>query len=294
MAIQVLEIVLCLIFIKHIVHPDLPQTIKTLDTLTMVLIQSTALLIFWESFHKRFVQMDFLQKINSIDFILEYKIGIRPNYTNRRKTNIIRLLRWLMMNVSILITNFILIYNFYAIAYRWWTISFVSFFIYSMRYYQIATYADIINHRYHQINQFISTLDSCDRNVDYEVNVDFVKTIHNVRTIFQKYKTGRIYEKLNDLRRLCRLLSSANQNINEMFQYSIPLMIVNDFFQLLTNCFWTLRILFENKSPFEHAISPLFWAVLNLNHFITLSACTHHATQEVHIFYINFNSISMH
>lgn len=280
MAVQVLQIILSLVFIQHIVKPDLPPTIKMLDTITMVLIQSTALLIFWESYHKRFVQMDFLQKINSIDFILEYKIGINPNYANRRKTNIIRLLRWMTIDVSIFITNFVLIYIFYPIAYRWWAILSVPAFIYSMRYYQITTFVDIINHRYYQINQFIGNLNSHDRNED-NFNVDLVKTLNNVRTIFQKYKSGRIYEKLNDLRRVCRLLGSANQSINDMFQYSIPLIIVNDFSQLLTNCFWVLRIFLENKSPLEHAIPPLLWAVWNFHHFISLSTCAHYAAQEV-------------
>lgn len=284
MAVQAVAIVLCFVFLDHIVYIKISQTVRLLDTITMVLIQLAALIVFWESFHKRFIQMDFLQKINTIDFICEYQIGINPNYADRRRTNIIRLIRWAVLNVSIFIANFTLIYLSYAIAYRWWIIIFVSLSIYSFRYYQVITYVDIIHFKYNQINKFINNLQSYDGNDD-AINSDLVKTVEPAHRIYKKYKSRRIYEKLNDLRRVCRLLSSANQSINEMFQFSIPMIIVNDFMQLLINLFWSLRIFLENKEPKHFAVAPFLAAILNFHHFISIATVCHHATKEVSLFY---------
>lgn len=282
MLIQCVVIVLCLVFLKHFIHPETAQALRTIDTIQLTMIQLTALLIFWESYKKRFIQMDFLRKINSIDFILEYKIGISPNYAKRKMTNILRLARWIFMDISIFIVNLVIIVTAYEIVYRWWLVVYASFFICSFRYYQITTYVDIIHYRYCQINQFINSLQLHNEKFSDEyLNVDLTKTLKNVRTIFQKYKTKRTYEKLADLRRVCRLLSSANYSINEMFQWSIPTIIVNDFLHILVNSYWVLRIFLENKHPFHYLIPPLLWTGLNFNHLISLSAVCHHATEEV-------------
>lgn len=278
--IQCVIIILSMVFLKHIIYSGLPQTLRTIDTIQLIFIQLTALVIFWESYRKRFVQMDFLRKINSIDFILEYKIGISPNYMERKNTNIRRLLRWIFMDISIFIVNFVIMFIALHIAYRWWLILFSSFLICSLRYYQITTYVDIIHYRYCQINQFINNI-QLQSEPNENLNVDLAKTLGNVRTIFQKYKNRRNYEKLADLRRICRLLSSANRSINDMFKWSIPTIIVNDFLHILVNCYWTMRIFLENRAPLYYLVPPLLWTFLNINHLISLSAVCHYATEEV-------------
>lgn len=282
MLIQVVVIILSLVFIDHIIFPNLNQTIRALDIMTMLFVQLTALVIFWESYTKRSIQLDFLRNINSIDFILEYKIGISPNYVNRRKTNVIRLVRWIFMDISFSIVNFVAIYHIFTVAYRWWIIMYPSIFICSMRYFQVITFVDIIHHRYYQINRCIDNLQLHKEILEDETkNVDFVERTIHIRTIFQKYKSGRTYEKLFDLRRVCRLLSSANRSINEMFQLSIPAIIFNDFVHILLNSYWTLRIFLEHKTPLYYVVSPLLWAFLNFIRVFALSAACHHATDEV-------------
>lgn len=280
-AFQALVIILSLVFVKEIIEPKLPPTIKTLDTLEITLIQVTVFVILLESLNKRFVQIDFLRKINSIDFILEYKIGITLNYRDRRRTNIIRLLRWIIMDISIFIINLVTLCIIFRVAHRWWIILYVSFIICSLRYYQIITYVDIIHYRYTQINQFINNLHKKQEETDENVNYDLLKTMKNVRKMSDQHKSAHIHEKLSDLRRVCRLLSSANRCINEMFQFSIPLIIVNDFLQILVNCFWVLRIFLADDSSLNYLIAPLFWAFLNFNHVLTISAVCDHASKEV-------------
>lgn len=282
--IQVLAILFCATFLNHIVYAKLPQVIQTLDTTILFLAQLTALIIFIESYKKRFVQTDFLRTINTIDFILEYKIGIQLNYSRRKRANIKRLFRWLILNFLVFIINLVLLYNLYQIAYRWWIVIYASFFICSLRYHQISSYVDIIDYRYHQINRYLNGLQFVEENHN-KFNMDLTKTL-NVHTIFQKYKTKCIDDKLNDLQRVCLLLNAANRSINEMFQWSFPLILVSDFLQTIINSYWSLRIIFSAEIKLKHLISPLLWTLLNMNHFISLAFVCHRATAEVILIFI--------
>lgn len=283
--IQVLQIILSFIFLDHLIPAKLTKSVRTLDILTLTLIQFTTLMIFWESYSKRDVQMNFLRKISSIDFILEYKVGIHPTYKKQKKIIDQRLLRWLMLDIVIFMINFGILFVAFDISYRHWTIYYLSFVICSLRYYQITTYVDIIFHRYDQINQFINHLQPFDDN-QKNVNVELVKTMENIRNIFHTYKCCSIYEKLRDVRRVCRLLNSANDNINEMFQSSFPLIIVNDFLQILINSYWVLRILLNPHVKIFYLIPPLFWTFLNFNHVVSLANVCHHATEEVYFSFL--------
>lgn len=282
---QILMIICSGIFLNHIVHPEILQVVKILDVTTVFLVQMTTLIVFIESYKKRFVQMNFLRQINTIDFILEYKIGIRPDYAKGKRTTIKLLCRWFILSISIFIVNFVLMYHLYAIAYRWWTVIFASFLIYSLQYHQITTYVDIISQRFNLITQCLN--EQTHQEISWmNIHVDLIKTRKKVRTISQMYKTGDIHEKLADLKRICHLLSSANQSINEMFKWSIPLIIVNDFLQTIINSYWVLRILFSTDS-IDRLVAPLLWTLLNLNHFISLASVCHSATVQVNFAFLD-------
>lgn len=295
-------IILCCIFVNEIIFSsEYKQTVKVLDGMTMWLAQFTALVIFYESYSKRRMQRNFFYKINSIDFLMEYQIGIRPNYAKQKKTIRRQTMRWLILYAIVFITNLVIMYIAFENTTRWWVVFFGPYFICSLRYYQITTCVDMIHCRYQQLNHFIDHLRTtaaaavaaADANDDGKVHeaqqisnftkmpmncapVTMISSHHNNRN-----KSGSIYEKLHHLRRVCRLLSSSNHNINEAFQYSILLIIINDFLHILINSFWTIRILLRPNIRYFYMIPPLLWASVNFNHIISLSAACHHATEEV-------------
>lgn len=294
---EAMTIVLCIIFLDKIVNPALKQAVKVLDSLTMFLMQLTALVILWESYRKRRLQQNFFNKISSIDFLMEFKMGIRLNHADKKKSIAKRMIGWLLLNVAVFTTDFVILSMAFDIAYRWWAIFFASYFICSLRYHQIATCVDVIHYRYQLLNQFINNhlrLNDCD---DGEggvhvhstptVVLDAVETRLDTDpvTLISSHRNGNqldsVYERLHHLRRVCRLLSSANHNMNEAFQYSIPLIIVNDFLQILINWYWILRILLQSNIRIYFLIPPLFWTLMNFTHVISLSASCHHATEQV-------------
>lgn len=290
---KLLVVILSGVFFNEIVSPDLKQTIRVLDGLTMLLAQFAALIILWESFKKRRVQRNFFHKINSIDFVMEFKLGVRPDYERAKKTNARRLIGWLVVIAANFLTNFVIMSIVYDIAYRWWAVFFASYFFCSLRYHQISTCVDVIHCRYQLLNQFINRLSKDNRNDDDDAddNVNSKWPMFNVAETLMANApvtvvnpSDSIYEKLHHLRRVCRLLSSANHNVNEAFQFSIPLIIVNDFLQILINWFWILRILLRPKIRLFHLVPPLFWTLVNFIHVVSLSATCHRATEAVSFF----------
>lgn len=279
-SIQLLVMVLCLIFVDQFVYRKRAKQIKIVDTMTMALVQFTALVIFCESYKKRAIQNEFLHKINTIDFILEYKIGIILNYAKQKKIHEWRLIWWLIISLLIFIVNLVVAYSSFEILYRWWIIVYASFFICSLRCFQIIVYAQIICDRYCQLNKYINSLPSHGAN-HQNVNFNHEQTINNVCTIFKSTNSTSDHEQLFDLQKICRLLSEANRCVNEMFRWSIPLVVVNDFVHIIVNFYWILRVILSRKAPFKFLITPLLWSFLNLNNVIWLSSVCHFATKEV-------------
>lgn len=279
-SIQLLVMILCMVFVDQFVNIKRAKSIKVADTITMILVQLTALVIFYESYVKRSIQKEFLQKINSIDFILEFKSGIIFMYAKQKRTNDRRLLWWLLLSFSIFIINLVISYISFQILYRWWIMVYASFLICSLRCYQIITYVDIIRIRYCEINKYIKMLE-IQANYHETINDDLQLTLTNECTIFQRTKSTCIFQQMINLRRVCRLLSEANRNINEMFQFSIPLIVVNDFIHIMVNSYWILRIIFSTKAPFQFLVPPMLWTVLNLKHIFLLSSVCYYTTIEV-------------
>lgn len=278
--IQVILMVLSLVFLNQIVNKKRAKTIRIVDTITMLMVQLTTLVIFCEAYRKRFVQKELLHTINSIDFILEYKLGIIQNHKKQKNKYERRLFYWLSLSVSIFIANLVVTYHSFEILYRWWILVYASFFICSMRCYQIITYVDIIRNRYRQINSYIDNLQFCEQKLDVE-DVNHVKFQNTVCTQIQTNQTTCIYDRLLDLRRVCRLMSSANQNINQMFQWSIALIVVNDFVHIMVNLYWILRIILSPKAPIIFAVPPLLWTILNIKQVVSLSSACHYTIKEV-------------
>lgn len=294
--IQLLIIILCVIFFSEIVSPKLNQTIKVLDGLIMWLAQLTALVIFLESYGKWRIQRNFFHKINSIDFLMEFKIGIRANYVGKKKNSARHMIGWLILIAANFLTIFVIMSIAYDISYRWWAVFYASYVICSMRYHQITMCVDVIHCRFQVLNHFINHHLRMDNQNGDEVNSKRRPMFNVTETLLdnavsatvinesKQNKSDSVYEKLHHLRRVCRLLSSANHNINEAFKYSIPLIIVNDFLQILINWYWILRILLRigyHEFRIYRLIPPLFWSLMNFKHVVLLSATCHYATDEV-------------
>lgn len=290
---QLTQFICSVVFNGLIVQLDFAKSVRLVDCTQLFLIQLTALAIFIESYTKRFIQIDFLQKISTIDFVLEYKIGIKMNYIKERRRTSQRLIRWILIDFSVLISIAVLSYHLYDYVHRWWTIFWISFFICSMRYFQITSYVYLIRRRYEQINVFVDELLFSEQrgtpsNLDLAIITEYLQKDETRRT-WNKYMSRGAYEKLIDLRRVYRLMSSASENINQMFQWSIPFNISNDFFHILIESYWILRIIIEQTKSPVYVVAPILLAIMNLNHILSFSYHCHRASEEVIIIYFRFS-----
>lgn len=283
---QFLIIICCIVFNNTFVQTGFARAIKTFDATVLTLIQFTALIIFIESYRKRLAQVDFLQKINTIDFILKFKIGIHLNYVEQKWSNLKRLIRWIAIDISVFVINVLVIKQLYPenTVLHWWLMISLSFFICSMRYFQIVSYVYLIRYRYHRMNQFINNSLFIEERITF--NLDLATTLQNYGRnlngeIWDKTTSRDVYQKLVDLRRVYRLISSASRNINQIFQWSIPIIISNDVLHMLINMYWILRLIIQKEKSAFYLVVPSLWTAINLNHLLSLSSLCHHASEEV-------------
>lgn len=270
------------IFIDEIVPTDTPPATKALDILIMVLTQLVALVALIESHQKRKKQIEFLQTINSIDFILEYKVGIDPNFQSQRRHNLLRLIAWTTVHITLITGVYVYFCVFFGSFDRWWLLLGISYFLCSIKFHQIVTYVNLIYYRFALINTFIES--SCIRKEYYvhSINTDFLKTMKFFKKSLSKGMQTTIHEKLADLRRVSRLLVTANLLINDIFQWSMPINIANDFFQFLYNMFWVFRYFLLGFS-IHYWILPLFPVILIVYHMIALTTACDDTAEEVFI-----------
>lgn len=283
--VQFLVLIFSIIFNPLIINPKLSRTIRIFDSAVLTLIQLTALVIFIESYARRSTQIDFLQKMNTIDFILELKVGIHLDYVEQQCCDIKRLGRWLVIDITVFIVNFTMFYYFFPnITYIWWTMLYSSFFVCSIRYFQMVSYVYLIRYRYFRINEFIDKFNLFEQNFDV-FNVNLATSIQSSGDSshgqINHYTSKIVYQKLVDLRRVYRLISSASQNVNHMFQWSIPANISNDVLHILMNSYWILRLLIRGDRNVAYVLVPGLWTLVNINHLISLASLCHHASNEV-------------
>lgn len=281
--IQAFVTILSLAFIQYIWYDSSNQIILTFDIIGMLLAQLSTLVIFIESYQQRSTQREILRKINTIDFILTFKMGILTDYVVRRNANIKQLLQWLILNISVFIINLVVMES---DVYLWWLVLYGSVFISSLRYLQIVVYVDLLQHRYNQINQFVNNLQNSEGKS--KCFIDDYSKIETICTLIEKYKSRCIYEKITDLKQVFRLLHSTNRSLNQMFKWSMPLIILNNFFQIMVNSYWFLMIIFFNADLPIYLIGLCAWLAINMNHLISLSSACHHAAQEVNTILTKF------
>lgn len=278
--IQISFAVLSCIFANELMLPEANQAVRTVDLITLLMVHFCALVIFLESYVNRHKQQECLRKINSIDFTLEFKVGIKIDYPTWKRIYTRRMILWFSLSgfiyCELVTASSILFIN----VSKWWLMFLPSFFICTMRYLQIITYVNIVHHRYQLINEFISNIGRENESNDQSKPYIELKEITNNLTIITRRKCNS-YEKLNDIRRICRFLGSVSRNINGMFQISLPILIANDFLDILDNLFWNLTAILSGGSPFYISLLSVCWPIMNFFHITSISNACHQATEQV-------------
>lgn len=229
-----------------------------------MLVQFNALALFVESYTNRHEHKDFLLQINSIDFLMEYKIGIAIDYESQRKHHRNRVAGYLIVHVIVFLIATITIYLIFNSGIDRFLVEFFSVFIVALRYYQLAMYVDVLNQRYRLINHYLDTsqehLNSqrfISKRANFSRILDKANQIGTVNNKPRRQRTNIGFDKLQTLRRVCRSLYTACYTINSLFKWTMALCIFTDFVHFMFGVYYILNVLLGTEGTAALLIVPV-------------------------------------
>lgn len=258
------------------------------DLVTMTLARLLAISVVIESWKRRPIQIEFLEKISKVDSILAYRLSIDMRYdANRRETNwksIVWLLSFCSMQIFFIAS--LLSSNTDPLFVRFWLLYMGPFFICSLHYHQMVTYVRLVRYRFEAINNFIQSV--CFSGEQGITNRDLLKMMQSVvksNPTKSECNDSKIflYKKLMEVRTAYQFLYEASENINTLFGWTLPINIANDFQKGLTNIFLFITFMLqwdETTSDWKKVSGPLVWAMYNVGHILILSSACQQACEE--------------
>lgn len=181
--------------------------------ITMLLLQFTSCVILAESILNINRQINFLERMNRIDYALTHKLQLKIDYQKYQFRNNALIVIWIFLHLiyRTVVTGTLLDDQNYLMFVLLHTIPFA---LYTLHYLHMIVYVYQIRHRYALLNQFIlETFPLEDIMIEIQkVNIDFEKNNH-------------LKAQLLELRDIYQELHDASHTINNIFRWSIPLCI---------------------------------------------------------------------
>lgn len=275
------------ICIEHfLTRENQTQITSIIDTVLICFVRLLEIVIIVESLLKRFKQIQFLHYCGFVDETITEKLLIDVHYHRLRQSTIRSAAIWfvaffaaqgiIIWMSTVETSNYVVFCSLYA----------QSFFASSLNYFQMIFYVKLLRFRIHVVNRTLEDLCNDQRMcvMTRKYNFKVARVAHRVDAIDDRQletvnaDENYILGKLVILRALYQQLWEQSIRINRLFQWSLPLNIGNDFFSLLSNCYWVFLFLLKSEKSTEITMSTircLTWAILNIVHIFMLSKQCH-------------------
>lgn len=284
--VYVLLLVLSLIFSSTYIDWLSKDFTKFDDLIAMALVRIASCVIVGEAVFKLNKQIDFLEQILRIDFILNRKLHIRIDYKKFQFHNNLITVIWTVCLLFCAISVSV-IFHMTGSAYdqRFWAFYIGPLVVYSLNCQRMVLYVYVVRRRYQLLNQFIEKI--------YMIQEKSIDTQNMLQTFEQlsKIKGSPIgslgvqlltESQLRDIRTTYQMLYEAARMINDLFLWSLPLSICIDFHRLLVNVFLLFAVWLLQHNWLILVIT-ISWGGLNVAHLIFLSHACHTTSKEVRL-----------
>lgn len=275
---------------KHYIPFDNRPPIKAFgDIFSMNLIRASCILTVVESWIKRLLQIQFLEKIDEIDTIFNRKLEIDLNYGFQRKKSFQRFILligyYLCLQMIMLVVTFdpaLSDFEIFCALYA------VPLFVCTLRYQQFISYVYLLNDRFKALNKYIKDI-AVRKATRGAGQMDKFSHFVYVRSFYigqdNDLEALLILNKIKHIRRIYRVLINANCILCRLFNWSMLIIVFNDFCNILINIYWIIMNLL-NQGPKLELFSVSAWAIFNVSMLLSLSKACNFTCIEV-IFQIN-------
>lgn len=198
---------------------------QMVQTFYLAMLPAVCLIILIESMLKPNKQRKFIEDLMEIDKQFERRLNINLQYSNQKRQNIQRFIRWMAITLMMglvypvvgLVGGALFVFLMSPLVGAYCKLNM------SLRVYQYTTFVDMINFRYSLINKYINEFYAKSFDQDFSKQPFFlVKPF-----IGQGAKVN--YQQIQSLREICRSLNTLSRQVNELFSVSLSLCILFDF-----------------------------------------------------------------
>lgn len=242
--IQIIVFIHGLIVTDYYVNPSLPLVTKYTVVSLISLLRLTAIVVTVESWLKRSMQIEFLNKIEQIDEIFAKKFDIDLKHQSHRQWNFIVLLIQLSLYIfSTVAIPFIDVHMLFILH----SIILVPSFMNGMCYNQAVLYGKLIVDRCQALNNFVERLHLYESGELPHIETSVIsKLVDQVQKSHQKFiELSEIYF--------------------ELFQWSMLFNIANDFQIALVSSFWFIGDIITGTNPLHYLPSIAYSIICSLN-----------------------------
>lgn len=226
-----------------------------------------------ESYAKRSIQWELLQKLDEIEAIFIDKLKLKTNDENLRG----RCHRFIILWIVTLFLFAFLVFFGGVLWFEWFVfyrlvMTIAPFYTCTLFYAQLAVYLDMLKYNIETINGCLSKLENTPR-------------AHWNRRQGQTMPSAHMHDICKQLiyLRLCYFKTwEASVLINQCVRWSLLLGINNDFVLYVTNWYWILYCLVN--ASFENWIAVIIygmWIAINMSHFLLISSVCERISNQV-------------
>lgn len=238
------------------------------------------IIILIESLIKRDSQIIFFENVRNADAILTKKLSPDMEYDRNKRVNNIQTGLWHFMFVASNLTQiacWIIVDQSHAIYY--WTFCLIPSYIVTLRYFQMTTYVNVTRVRFEIINKMIKSYYVLEPTNKMKETLN--KKIDEQSTEVEKYL---IFKNLIHLRQTYIFLYDATEIVNDLFRWSVPLMVAKDFIDLLICVYWSfLWILYPSLISLHLTVVAMAVIAMHVFHIVSISNDCHYTVEEVRI-----------
>lgn len=233
-----------------------------------------AVVVLVESYVKRSIQLELLEKIDEIDTIFNEKLKTKSNDDRLRRRFRQFIIIWIVrlgVFESIVLLGGIFTYN-WPLLYSVMT-TFPPLYIGSLFYVRLMVYLDVVRYNIETINGCLAKLRESSLN-----------WIWLDRQPVSETETDDIWQQLIYLR-ICYFKTwEASALINRSVRWSLLIGVNNEFLLLVVNSYWLFFLLFQNSAATRISLLLIvLWIGFNMPHLLELSMICERILEQVRI-----------
>lgn len=267
-------------------------------------VRSLELLIHLEAFSHRERHIQFLSKMNRVDWMLTQKLSVDMKYKKVKRDDYCVAVVWILFHfcmMFVVLQSTARNFNMMMIS----ILYFQSFIGMSMHYFQVILYVQMLQYRLSLLNEILDRM-SAYRATNFQViDIRICQVVSqelglrgHLTAAFDASSAEHVLNQMVLVREVYHELWELAESVNQLFKFSLPVSIGTDFVSMLSTIYWLFMHILVSIGKADQAehlsgVACLAWASINGVHIFYLSKCCHNTQTKAQTIAIALHKVQI-